>query len=436
VRLPTEDELTGLRNRQAFFPLLGRQVVLAAEHRSTLALVIVDVDGFAQVNGVHGYAIGDALLRHVAEQLGKVARQQDYVARIGDDRFALILTGLMNKGHAELAVQKLFRLLELPFQSGDVRMHVAVSVGVALCPAHASHAEFLMRRAESALLRARRAGQRHGYAPDAPSDLDISDLWDLEMQLGGAIERGEMELHYQPKLSTRDGRVVGADALMRWNSLSRGVVSPAVFIPIAERIGHIKKLTIWALNSALRQASQWASEDAPCAVAVNVPGMLATQPDLPELVEDAMRLWSAPGVQLVIEMTESSLIDAALAFPVLARIRALGVRVSIDDFGTGYSCLSYFRNIPADEVKIDRSFVQGLLSDAANEDLVRFIVQLAHRFGLSVAAEGIEDAATRDRLAALGCDAMQGYHFSRPLPAAAFDTWLRSARAAEAAALA
>ena len=431
--LATDDETTGLRGRKAFLSLLGRQVVLASEKRSAMALLVVDIDGFSGINGIHGFGTGDQLLRHLARQLERVARPQDYAARIGDDRFALVLTGMLNPGHVELAVQKLFRLLDQPAAAGERRLHVPVTVGVAMCPQHATHSEFLLRRAEAALGRARRAGTRYGFATDSHGDLDISDQWDLEVQLGGAVERGELLLNFQPKLDAASLAPVGAEALMRWNSPTRGMVSPAVFIPVAERIGHIKKLTLWALNSALRQATQWpmAAGTRP-SVSVNIPGMLATQPDLPELIEDALRLWGE-GVQLVLEITESSLMDARLAFPVLKRIRDLGVGISIDDFGTGYSCLAYFRDIPADELKIDRSFVTGLLTDPSCADIIRFVVDLAHRFDLSVAAEGIEDAETRDRLRELGCDALQGYLFARPMPQAELVDWLAAQAPGEAA---
>lgn len=417
-----EDELTGLRSRVAFMPLLGRQVVQASEQRASLALLVVDVDGFAHVNGLHGYAVGDEMLRHVAAQLRRLARGQDHVARIGDNRFAVVLTGVMNRGHVELAVQKLYRLFDVPMQASVARLPVPVTVGVALCPHHATHAEFLLRRAEAALERARQAGLRHAFAPDT-SDLDISDQWDLEMQLGGAVERGEVQLHYQPKLTMDTLEPLGAEALMRWTSATRGPVSPMVFIPIAERVGQIKKLTIWALNTALRQASRWPTLRERATVAVNLPGVLATQDDLPDLVEDALKLWGA-GVQLILEITEGTLMDAPRAFPVLQRLRDMGVRISIDDFGTGYSCLAYFRNLPADELKVDRSFVSGLLTDPACAEIVRLIVDLAHRFGLSVVAEGVEDSPTAERLRDIGCDMVQGYLYGRPMPMTDFVAWL------------
>ena len=254
--LATDDELTGLRGRKAFLSLLGRQVVLAAGTRSPMALLAVDIDGFSGINDVHGFDTGDRLLRHLARRLQRVARPQDYVARIGDDRFALVPTGMLNDGDVKLAVRKLFRLLDQPAPAGERGLHVPVTMGVAMCPQHATHPEFLLRRAEAVLARARRAGMRYGVATDSHGGPDISDQWDLEVQLGGAVERGELMLNFQSKLDAASLAPVGAEALMRWNSPTRGMVSPAVFIPVAERIGHVRKLTLWALNSALRQATQ------------------------------------------------------------------------------------------------------------------------------------------------------------------------------------
>lgn len=427
-----EDSLTGLGNRRNFLSSLSRQVLNSNDKRAALALLVIDIDGFARINGAFGFDVGDQLLQHLAQQLRTVARPGDYLARIGDNRFALVLTRVMNQGHVELAIQKLYRLLDVPFQADGARLSVLVTVGVALCPAHASHPEYLLRHAEGAVIRARRERVRHAFAPDTTDGHDISELWDLEMQLVGAIERGEMVMNYQPQLSIANRRPIGAEALMRWNSLARGVVAPDVFIPVAERTGQIKKLTVWALNTALRQASQWPAGDRQLSISVNLPGMLATQPDLPELVEDALRLWGCDRVQLVLEVTESSLMDTERAFAALARIRALGVKVSIDDFGTGYSCLAYFRNLPADELKVDRSFVSSLLTDPANAFIVHLIVELAHRFGLSVTAEGVEDEATLLALTELGCDTAQGFLLGKAMPSEGFRRWLTDRSAAPA----
>lgn len=420
----TEDELTGLHNRRSFLSLLRRHIQYANDKQNNLALIVVDIDGFARINGAHGYEFGDMLLRHLARQLAIAARKYDYAARIGGDRFALILPRVMNAGHAELAVQKLYRLLDVPFRSGEHQVKLAVTTGVALCPAHATHPQYLLRQAEKAVDSARLLGLRCAIAPDDKPGEGLSESWDIEIELDGALERGEMVMEYQPQVRTSDLRPVGVEALMRWNHRSRGKVPPELFIPIAERTGQIKPLTIWAMNTALRQSSQWKHAWGELALGVNVPAELVAQHDLPDLVENAMKLWGKDDIQLVLEITERSLMDSRHSFGILSRIRALGAKVSIDDFGTGYSCLAYFKNIPADELKVDRSFVTGLLTDPASVHISTLIIDLAHRFNLSVVAEGVEDEATFQILRASGCDAAQGYLFGKALSSEAMEQWL------------
>ena len=417
-----EDPLTALHNRRSFMALLARHVGLANDRQTTLGLVVVDINGFSRINAAHGFDVGDRVLVHLATLLQDVARPQDYVARIGDNRFALVLTRVMNKGHVELAVQKLFRLLDVPFQSGAARLRLQVTTGAALCPMNASHADYLLRQAEQGVYTARATGQRGLFAPDHDSGHNLSESWELEIELTGAIDRGEIQLHYQPKLRVSNRQPVGAEALMRWQHRSRGMVSPDLFIPVAEQTGQIRAMTGWAINSALRQASEWC--EGPISVAVNVPATLVARHDLPELVENSLRLWGRNNVQLVLELTERSLVDSRHSFSILSRIRDLGVKISIDDFGTGYSCLAYFKDIPVDELKIDQSFVRGLLADPACADITALIIDLAHRFGLSVVAEGVEDEATFLALAQRGCDVVQGHHFGGAMESRALAKWL------------
>jgi len=423
----SEDQLTGLHDRRTFLAALRRQIGYANDKQSSVALMVADVDGFAAINCTHGYDYGDKLLQHLALQLREVARTQDYVARIGDNRFAVVLPRIMNKGHAELAVQKLFRLLDMPFESGQARVKVSVTVGVALCPLHATHPEYLLRLAERAIMTARGKGLHCEFPPDDDKQDKLSEFWDIEIEIAGAIQRGEMVMRYQPKVRCGDLHPVGAEALMRWNTRSRGPLSPDVFIPIAERTGQIKALTIWAMNTALRQASEWKHPHGQLSVAVNVPAELVTQHDLPDLVENALKLWGRDNVQLALEITERSLVVAPEhTFKILTRIRNMGVKISIDDFGTGYSCLAYFKNIPADELKIDKSFVEGLLDDPACAEITSVIIDLAHRFGLSVVGEGIENQQTLEELQRLRCDVAQGYMLGKPMLFAEFQKWLRA----------
>jgi diguanylate cyclase (GGDEF)-like protein len=424
-----EDELTGLHNRRSFLSLLRRHIGLANDHRTNLGLVVLDIDGFARINASHGYAFGDQVLQHLAQQLRQVTRNHDYAARLGDNRFALLLTRVMNKGHVELAIRKLFRCLDVPFESGQTRLKLPVTAGAALCPTHATHADYLLRQAEVSLATARALGQPHQFAPDHEKDTGLSKLWDLEIELAGAAERGELALHYQPKLRTRDRMPIGAEALMRWHHRGRGTIAPDLFIPVAEQTGHIRAMTVWALNTALRQAADWRA--GPMSVAVNVPATMLARHDLPDLVENALNLWGRDHVQLVLEITERSLVsDPIHCFRILSRIREMGVRISIDDFGTGYSCLAYFKDIPADELKIDRSFVSALLTEPASADITWLIIDLAHRFGLSVVAEGVEDEYTLQALAGRGCDIVQGHLFAAAMPPDTFRRWIASAAAA------
>jgi diguanylate cyclase (GGDEF)-like protein len=420
-----EDDLTGLHGRRSFLSLLRRHIGMANDRQQALALVVVDLDGFARINGAFGYEAGDRILQHLAGILRQVARAQDYAARIGSDRFALLLPRIMNAGHAELAVQKLFRLLDSPFRHGEQQLRLSATAGIALCPAHATHADFLLRQAEKAVARARTGGLRSAFAADSGGDALLSQFWDIEIELDSALENGQIALYYQPQLRIHDHRPVGVEALMRWYAPARGEIPADVFIPVAESTGQIRKLTMWALNTALRQAGRWRHPWGELAVAVNVPAGMVAQQDLPELVENAMRLWGGAQARLVLEITERSLMDADHSFAVLSRIRALGARVSIDDFGTGYSCLARFRDIPADELKIDRSFVQGLLGDPASRHVASLVVELAHRFGLSVVGEGVEDEATLQALQALDCDIAQGYLFGKAMPGEQVQAWLQ-----------
>lgn len=418
------DPKTGLAQRDAFFGHLHREVARSNDHGGKIALLIVDIDEFAQINAGHGYAVGDEVLRHVARQLRALARKHDFVARIGDNRFALLLSAVINHGHVALAGQKLQRLLDVPFEHDEVRMRIAVSVGAAVCPEHASHGEFLLRRAEIALATARQQDESFCLARAESGRLDLSEQWQLEMALDSALERDELRLEYQPQLRLSDRRVVGAEALMRWHSPQHGVIDPQVFIPLAERGGQIRNITLWALNTALRQARGWPRSDSRFTVSVNLPSQMAARRDLPELVDNALRLWGCPQVRLCLEITERSLMDQTHSSRILQRIRELGVDISIDDFGTGYSCLAYFKNIPADELKIDQSFVRGMASDTANREITSVIIDLAHRFHLRVVGEGIEDRETLELLRARQCDLGQGFLFGKAMPADVFTDWL------------
>lgn len=421
----SRDPLTNLTDRRTFLKTLRRDAIRTASSGGLMALLVVNIDHFRRVNSVFGLRMGDRVLVSLAELLMDIARRRDLVARIGDDEFALLLPGVMNEGHAVLAANKILRNLEMPLEIDGERVPLNATTGIALCPNHSSHAESLLKHAEMALLKARRA--KVGYLVAEPvDDLEIAATWDLEIELESAVDNEELELWYQPKVSLADGLVEGAEVLMRWNSPSRGLVRPGLFIPIAERTGRIRSLTQWALNTALRQAAEYREKTGKVLkLAVNMPANAFQNPELNEMVGSAMKLWSTPRESLTLEVTESvAMADPASAFAVLKDLRKTGARIAIDDFGTGYSSLSYFRDIPADELKIDKVFVNPLGESEKDRALIQVIVEIGHRFELQVVAEGVERESELKGIEALGCDVAQGNLIAEPLPFAEFCAWM------------
>ncbi|VAW79964.1 diguanylate cyclase/phosphodiesterase (GGDEF & EAL domains) with PAS/PAC sensor(s) [hydrothermal vent metagenome] len=419
-----KDPVTDLHGRQHFLRILESDVNEVATHQVSLALLLIDIRHFSRINLKHGYAAGDSALQTVAKVLEKVRREGDQIARIGDDQFALILQGVMNSGHAELAAHKIHRLMDVPVQLDHDTFRCPVNIGIALYPEHARGADALLAAADEAQHRARSSGQPCCVAKGHDEEED-SEHWDMEMALEDAIQKSEMRVYFQPKISLLTGKPVGAEALARWDNSFRGIVGPNEFIPIAESTGFIRPLTEWMLNSAMRLASEWEHPWGKQEVSVNVSPQILARADFVDTVLSARELWRSDNSLLCVEVLEQSFIeDISDVFEKLKQLRDAGVRISIDDFGTGYSSLSYFRDIPADELKIDRSFVAGLVKERDNANIVELIVDLAHRFKLSVVAEGVEDVQTLSALKKLQCDVAQGYFIAKPMPAEEYHRWL------------
>ncbi len=301
---------------------------------------------------------------------------------------------------------------------------MAASIGIALCPEHGRDATTLLRRADVAMYAAKRGGTGHAvYAPE--QDAALPDRLSLLADLRQALAEGVLALHYQPQLDLRTGRVVGVEALARWPHPARGFVPPDQFIPLAEGMGLIGPLTNWVLETAIAQCRAWREAGRAVTVAVNISAATLHDPRLPETIERLLHTHGVAGRDLRLEVTESAFMaDPARAGVVLARLAAIGLGLSVDDYGTGYSSLAYLKRLPIDELKIDRAFVRDMRRDEADRAIVASTVGLGHTLGLRVVAEGVEDQATQEALAALGCDALQGYHLSCPLPAAKLETWL------------
>ncbi|MET0101667.1 MAG: bifunctional diguanylate cyclase/phosphodiesterase [Sedimenticola sp.] len=418
------DQLTKLLDRQQFTTQLNDEIEASVEYNVNIALLIIDIQRFRRINTFYGQEAGDRVLVSVAELLSEVKRDGDSLARVGSDQFAMLLSPVSNEGHAQLAAHKILRLMDIPVEMDEKQISCSAKIGISLCPIHATEPNQLMNAAEEALEKAKHSDDAIGMTEIKPED-ELSENWDIELELEGAIDRSELLVYFQPKVSLKTGQPVGAEALIRWKNRSRGIIPPGLFLPVAEEMGLMKNFTIWILNSALRHSAEWPAKYGNLHVSVNIPTSLLDQPDFPDLVESAEQLWKTDNVALCLEVLEESFInDTHYTFNMLKELRGQGIKVAIDDFGTGYSSLSYFRDIPTDELKIDRSFVDGLLSDEVNSHIVEVIINIAHRFGLSVVAEGVENRETLDRLKELGCDIVQGNYFSKPMPADQFHHWL------------
>jgi diguanylate cyclase (GGDEF)-like protein len=423
-RLALHDSLTGLPNRTLFQAELEQAIARAARAGRNVGVLLLDLDRFKEVNDSLGHHQGDELLVEVAERLRGTIRAGDTVARLGGDEFAVVLHDLDGADDAARSAARIHRVLEAPVDLGELQVQVEASIGIALHPVHGDDAGILVQRADVAMYAAKAA--RSDWAVyDAAVDPNSPHRLALVAQLRNAMDRGELVVHYQPVQHLPSGTTVAMEALVRWEHPTRGLVPPADFIPAAEGSGLIRPLTLHVLRQALQQCRAWIDGGFDVSIAVNLSARNIQDPRCAADVFDLLAETGLPPDRLVVEMTESAVLgDPTTAFDVLVALRAAGVRVALDDFGTGYSSLTQLKDFQIDEIKIDRSFVERVGEDATTTAIVESIVELGQRLNLHVVAEGVEDAVVSDRLAALGCELVQGFHFSRPLPAAAAGAWL------------
>lgn len=419
------DKILNQTEQSVFLHALQEMLARSRENDGSLGLLVVRLDDLDRINTSLGYEAGNTLLATFARQLQTLARESDRVMRIGARKFVLLLTEVMNPEHVILAANKIIRTANQPVEFDGRALKTSATIGIAIYPEHAETAESLLQSAEIALESARR--DETPYFLYSDSNADEFDLLGMEDELDKALENGDLELYYQPKIGVRDLKPCGAEALMRWTSPLRGFVPPDVFIDLADKTGRIQPLTWFALNTALRQASEWPDIWGELSVSVNVTPNIVDDVDLVDLVMNSIGMWDAKPNRLVIEVTEGALMtNPEKSFDILNGLRSHDVQISIDDFGTGYSSLAYFKNIPANELKIDKTFVMNMFKDKADEQIVRSVIELAHIFNLGVVAEGVENRETVDLLSELNCDAIQGYYYSRPLPQSEFITWLEN----------
>jgi diguanylate cyclase (GGDEF)-like protein len=429
-RMATTDELTGLANRERFHARIEEEITAAGPANERFAVMLMDLDRFKEVNDTLGHHYGDVLLRELGPRLVDCVGSDGLVARLGGDEFA-VLPGVRSEDpkFLEELAGRLLKCVQEPFTVDELSLEVGASVGIARFPVDGRSTNALLRRADVAMYTAKetQTGWKFYAAEhDHHSLRRLSVLGDVRR----ALSTGEVVVHYQPKVHIDDLRVSGAEALVRWQHPEHGLLAPAAFVPAVEQTGLIGPLTRHVLERSIWQCAEWRAEGRNLSVAVNLSVRNLLDRDLPREIEAMLSCYGLPPEALELEITESMIMsDPDRATAIVARLSALGVRLSVDDFGTGYSSLANLKRLPIDELKIDRSFVSPMLNDESDLIIVRSTINLAHDLGLKVIAEGVEDGPTLERLALFGCDLAQGYHLSRPLPAQAFADWLKLATA-------
>jgi diguanylate cyclase (GGDEF)-like protein len=408
------DALTGLPNRVLFRERVEAAIRFGAGDGERCTVMLMDLNHFKEINDTLGHHQGDRLLEEVAARLRATLRADDTVARLGGDEFAILVRSAADPD--EIAESLLARLRE-PFVVDDTTLQVGASIGLARCPEHGDDVETLIQRADIAMYAAKAASSGHATFDPAQNHHSPRRLR-IAADLPGAIERGELALAYQPKAELRSGRIVGVEALARWEHPDMGPLDPAEFVPIAEQTGLIIALTSAVLDAALERVAAWRALGHKLSIAVNLSARSFLDARLAAEIPQLLSAHGLPAECLELEITESMLMhDPQRAQETLERLAAIGVRLSVDDFGTGYSSLAHLKRLPVDTIKIDKSFVLEMAHDEADDAIVRSTIDLAHNLGLGVVAEGVESAATWMRLGALGCDLGQGYHLAPPLPA-------------------
>tara|TARA_R110001599_G_scaffold196210_2_gene392712 strand:- start:31087 stop:32367 length:1281 start_codon:yes stop_codon:yes gene_type:complete len=411
-------------DRSRFISALEAAITLSSEHGEHTGLLLIDLWNLRVINHRHGFEIGDYLLRETQQQLQALSKLPDNVYRVSNKTYAFLLPRLTHPAFVALAVNRVQRTLEESLIIDDDILPVDLRLGLAVSRGSTQSALAMLVRAEGSLAQTRQG--KPLQIDEAIQEPPVAERGlPLEQRFAEALYDNAFELHFQPKIDLRTGRVYGAEALIRWHLTDHGYVPPEELIALALASGRSYELTRWVINRALRYQREW-KEDFTLPLAINLPADLVSSPDLANMLQSALAIWGTDPASVTVEITEGAVIeDKEAGFHNLEQLRSLGLGLSIDDFGTGFSSLSYFKEIPATEIKIDRSFIMRLLDDEQDQNLVKIIIDIGHLFNLDVVAEGVEDSATLDMLRALGCDIVQGFLFARPMPEAELRAWLR-----------
>jgi diguanylate cyclase (GGDEF)-like protein len=418
------DGLTGLPNRDLFRTRVEEALTAAKQRRTGVAVLLLDLDRFKEINDTLGHQSGDLLLQSLAARLATLIRATDTVARLGGDEFAVVSPGAGDADSAFALAERIRSGLEEPFSLGGLTLEIEASIGIALSPQHGEDVEALIRHADVAMYVGKKRHRPMLYS--AHDDHYSPDRLALVGELRRAIAEGELVVHYQPRIDMSSGDVQAVEALVRWEHPERGLLGPGEFLPLAEHTGLIRPLTHYVLGVALADCAAWARAGLPASVSVNLSARDLLDLDLADEVERLLARHGVAPTALELEITENTILtDPERVRGTLARLRNLGVVLAIDDFGTGFSSLGQLKRLPVDVLKIDKSFVLNMEHDENDDVIVRSTIELGHNLGLRVVAEGVETGETWERLAELGCDTAQGFHVSRPLPEPVLVEWLR-----------
>ncbi|PJC13005.1 MAG: bifunctional diguanylate cyclase/phosphodiesterase, partial [Comamonadaceae bacterium CG_4_9_14_0_8_um_filter_57_21] len=425
-RLALFDQLTGLPNCTELQTRFKFALNLAQRHGKQMALMFLDLDRFKNVNDTLGHSVGDQLLMAVSQRLKTTLREEDTLSRLGGDEFILLLPDATEEGAREVAM-KLIEAAAQPYQIDQYELINTISVGIAIYPQDGADFETLSKNADAAMYRVKRAARNDLCFFTEEMQANSVRSLQLVNALHHALARNELQVHYQPQIAMQDGRIIGAEALLRWTHPELGAVSPAEFIPIAEDSGQILQIGEWVLRTAVQQLKTWMNQGLPAMVmAVNLSAVQFRHPNLIEMVTRILDEAGVPAELLEIELTEATAMDnPATAIDIMNRLHERGIRMSIDDFGTGYSSLSYLKKFKVYKLKIDQSFVRDISHDPDDKAIVTAIINLASSMGLQTIAEGVETASQLAYLRLQGCDEVQGYYFSRPVPADAFEAFVQ-----------